>query len=118
MGCAVGCSVVLVIKLPPFPMEHIPTEMGLQQIIQRLNSSPETPLPHVNRVITLLKRSLIGTHQGRVSTNHLQHYLDEFVFCHNRRKSRHVGPLFQRMLKQGSKITPVSYRIIVESPKN
>jgi len=88
-------------------------EMGFQRIIQRVNSSPENPLPHVNRVITLLKRWLIGTHQGRVSLKHLQHYLDEFVFRHNRRKSKYVGLLFQRMLKQSSETRPIPYRVII-----
>jgi len=88
-------------------------EMGFQRIIQRVNSSPENPLPHVNRVITLLKRWLIGTHQGRVSLKHLQHYLDEFVFRHNRRKSKYVGLLFQRMLKQSSETSPIPYRVII-----
>ena len=88
-------------------------EMGFQRIIQRINSSPENPLPHVNRVITLLKRWLIGTHQGRVSLKHLQNYLDEFVFRHNRRKSKYVGLLFQRMLKQSSETNPIPYRVII-----
>lgn len=89
-------------------------EKGFQHIIIRANSSPETPLPHVNRVISLLKRWLLGTHQGRVTQKHLQHYLDEFVFRHNRRKSKHVGLLFQRILKQSSESAPSSYKKIVE----
>lgn len=92
-------------------------EMGFQRVIQKVNSSPENPLPHVNRVVSLLKRWLLGTHQGRITSKHLQHYLDEFVFRHNRRKSKHVGLLFQRILKQCSETTPVSYRTITRGPK-
>ena len=33
-------------------------------------------LPHVHRVAALLKRWLIGTHQGAVSREHLDYYLD------------------------------------------
>lgn len=88
-------------------------EMGFRRIIRRVNNSSENPLPHVNRVIALLKRWLLGTHQGRVSHKHLQHYLDEFVFRHNRRKSKYVGLLFQRMLKQSSEAHPFPYRNIV-----
>ncbi len=88
-------------------------EVGFQRIIRRVNSSPENPLSHVNRVLALLKRWLIGTHQGRVSPKHLQHYLDEFVFRHNRRKSKHVGLLFQRILKQSSQTKPIPYRVII-----
>lgn len=89
-------------------------EKGFQHIVIRANSSPATPLPHVNRVVSLLKRWLLGTHQGRVSLKHLQQYLDEFVFRHNRRKSKDVGLLFQRMLKQSSETDPVTYKEIVK----
>ena len=37
-------------------------------------------LPHVHRVAALLKRWLIGTHQGAVSREHLDYYLDEYTF--------------------------------------
>ena len=46
-------------------------------------------LPHVHRVAALLKRWLIGTHQGAVSREHLDYYLDEYTFRFNRRRSRH-----------------------------
>jgi transposase-like protein len=47
-------------------------------------------LPHVHRVASLLKRWLLGTHQGAVEPQHLAYYLDEFTFRFNRRtcKSR------------------------------
>ena len=51
-------------------------------------------LPHVHRVAALLKRWLIGTHQGAVSREHLDYYLDEYTFRFNRRRSRHRGKLF------------------------
>jgi hypothetical protein len=46
------------------------------------------PLPGVHRVASLLKRWLLGTHQGAVKPAQLEHYLDEFVFRFNRRTSR------------------------------
>ena len=51
-------------------------------------------LPRVHRVVSLLKRWLVGTHQGAVSHEHLDYYLDEFTFRFNRRKSRSRGKLF------------------------
>ena len=45
-------------------------------------------LPRVHQAISLLKRWLLGTHQGAVSHEHLDYYLDEFVFRFNRRSSR------------------------------
>ena len=43
------------------------------------------PLPTIGRVTTNLKRWLEGTHKGAVRTQHLQAYLNEFVFRFNRR---------------------------------
>ncbi len=43
------------------------------------------PLPTLGRVTTNLKRWLIGTHKGAVQPQHLQAYLNEFVFRFNRR---------------------------------
>ena len=45
-------------------------------------------LPRVHLVASLLKRWLMGTHQGAVRFQHLDYYLDEFTFRFNRRKSR------------------------------
>lgn len=50
--------------------------------------------PHVHRVASLLKRWLLGTHHGAVTDHHLDAYLDEFVFCFNRRHSRNRGLVF------------------------
>jgi hypothetical protein len=41
-------------------------------------------LPRVHRVASLLKRWLLGTHQGAVRPAHLDYYLDEFTFRYNR----------------------------------
>ena len=48
-------------------------------------------LPRVHLAISLLKRWMLGTHQGAVSHEHLDYYLDEFVFRFNRRRSRSRG---------------------------
>jgi hypothetical protein len=56
--------------------------------------------PKAHRVAALLKRCLLGTHQGTTSKEHLQFYLDEFVFRFNRRTSRSRGLLFLRLLQQ------------------
>ena len=54
--------------------------------------------PHVHRVASLLKRWLLGTHQGGVTDQHLDSYLDEFVFRFNRRNSRNRGLIFWRLI--------------------
>jgi transposase-like protein len=70
-------------------------------------------LPGVHRVASLLKRWILGTHQGRVSHEHLGYYLDEFTFRFNRRKSRHRGKLFYRLLQQAVVLDPVPYSQII-----
>jgi hypothetical protein len=51
----------------------------------------------------------MGTHQGAVSPEHLDYYLDEFAFRFNRRRSRHRGKLFYRLLQQAVLVDPVPY---------
>jgi transposase-like protein len=69
-------------------------------------------LPNCHRVSALLKRWLLGTHQGAVSHEHLDYYLDEFTFRFNRRTSRHRGKLFYRLLQNAVKIEPTTYKDI------
>jgi transposase-like protein/ribosomal protein L37AE/L43A len=74
-------------------------------------------LPRVHRVVSLLKRWLLGTHQGAVSQAHLDDYLDEFTFRFNRRRSRHRGKLFFRLVQQAVTVDPVPYRRLVQRPR-
>ena len=67
----------------------------------------ENLLPKCNIVASLLKRWLLGTHQGAVRTSHLDYYLDEFTFRFNRRTSRSRGKLFFRLVQQAVAIYPI-----------
>jgi len=60
-----------------------------------------------NRVVALLKKWLVGTHQGAVCSSHIDYYLDEFTFRFNRRTSRYRGKLFYRFIQQAVAIEPV-----------
>lgn len=71
-------------------------------------------MPRVHRVVALLKRWLLGTHQGAVSRAHLTYYLDEFTFRFNRRKSRNRGKLFYRLVQQAVQTAPTSYTQMVQ----
>jgi transposase-like protein len=73
-------------------------------------------MPRVHRVASLVKRWLLGTHQGAVSHEHLDYYLDEFTFRFNRRRSANRGKLFYRLAQQAVAIDPVPYKNIVISP--
>jgi len=76
----------------------------------------EELLPHVHLIISLLKRWLLGTHQGAVEKKHLQAYLDEYVFRFNRRTSSKRGLLFYRLLENAMVVPPTTYRNLVEKP--
>jgi transposase-like protein len=73
-------------------------------------------LPGVHRVAALLKRWLLGTHQGSVQPHHLDYYLDEYTFRFNRRTSRSPGLLFYRLLEQAVMTDPVTYKNLVGPP--
>ena len=77
------------------------------QVIRVSQAVGENPLPLVNRVTALLKRWLLGTHQGAVRPSHLDYYLDEFTFRFNRRTSRSRGKLFYRLVENAVAIAPV-----------
>ena len=65
--------------------------------------------PRVHRVASLLKRWLLGTHQGGVRPLHLDYYLDEFTFRFNRRRSRSRGKLFYRLVQQAVEVEPIHW---------
>lgn len=71
-------------------------------------------MPRVHRIASLLKRWILGTHQGAVSHEHLEYYLDEFTFRFNRRRSRNRGKLFYRLVQQAVAIGPVPYKSMVK----
>jgi transposase-like protein len=84
------------------------TKMGYRHIIERQDTHVgDGALPLVHRVASLLKRWLLGTHQGAVRRSHLAYYLDEFTFRFNRRTSRSRGKLFYRLVQQAVAIDPV-----------
>ena len=83
-------------------------------VLRNKQQSASELLPRVHRVVSLLKRWLMGTHQGAVSHEHLDYYLDEFTFRFNRRTSRHRGKLFYRLLQQAMAVGPTTYAQMVK----
>ena len=67
--------------------------------IARAEKMAHELLPRAHRVAALLKRWLLGTHQGAVSRMHLDYSLDEFTFRFNRRASKYRGKLFHRLVE-------------------
>ena len=101
--------------------DGLPSYLGLAaagyvhrvKVVRGSGERADTLLPRVHRVAALLKRWLLGTHQGGVERAHLPYYLDEFTFRFNRRASRHRGLLFYRLLQQAVLVDPVPYRRLV-----
>ncbi len=67
----------------------------------------EDLLPMAHLITSLLKRWLLGTHQGAIGHSHLGYYLDEFTFRFNRRTSKSRGLLFERLIAQAMTVSPV-----------
>ena len=88
-----------------------------QRAARARGDDPWALLPGVHRVASLAKRWLLGTHQGSIDDEHLQSYLNEFVFRFNRRRSRSRGLLFYRLLELAITHEPVRYRDLVANPE-
>jgi transposase-like protein/ribosomal protein L37AE/L43A len=81
------------------------------EIVRETAHVGDNLLPKCSIVVSLLKRWLLGTHQGRAL--HLEYYLDEFTFRFNRRTSRSRGKLFYRLVQQALMIDPVHGKNLV-----
>jgi transposase-like protein len=84
-------------------------------LLKGKKKAPSALMPRVHLVISLLKRWLMGTHQGAVSHKHLGYYLDEFTSRFNRRRSNSRGKLFYRLAEQAMAVDPVTNHQIVQA---
>jgi transposase-like protein len=99
------------LTIPDHGYEHKRT------VMRRQTDPAHVLMPGVHRLASLLKRWLLGTHQGSVSPAHLDAYLNEFAFRFNRRDSRRRGMLFYRLLEQALATDPVTYRSLIINPR-
>ena len=89
-----------------------------QNVMLGAKEPAHVTLAGVHRVASLIKRWILGTHHGAVQPEHLDAYLDEFVFRFNRRTSGSRGMLFYRLLQQAVITDPVTYAdIVVPGPE-
>jgi len=72
-------------------------------------------LQNTHWTVSLLKRWLLGTHAGAVQPKHLQAYLDEFAFRHNRRKTKGVGRIAARTIAGLVATASLTMRRIVDN---
>ena len=84
------------------------------EVIRATGEVGEDLLTHCHQVASLLKRWMLGTHQGAIRHEHLDYYLDEFTFRFNRRTSRYRGKLFYRLVQQTVGVEPTPYKDMVK----
>ena len=79
-------------------------------------SVPVADIDHQVYVVigSLLKRWLLGTHQGAVSGKHLDYYLDKHTFRFNRRTSGSRGILFYPLMETEVMTVLLPYRQVVD----
>lgn len=82
--------------------------------IQRRQPKGEHLLPRVHRAVSLLKRWLLGAHQGAFGHDHLDYHLEQFTFRFNRRKSASRGKLFYHLAQQAVQVEPVPFQSLVK----
>lgn len=70
-------------------------------------------LPLAPRIASLMKRWLMGTFQGAVREQHLDYYLDEYIFHFNRRAYTSRGKLFYQHIQQAMVIESVPANLII-----
>jgi len=77
-------------------------------VMSHSNYQAHVSMPGIHRIAALLKRWILGTHQGSFSQEHLQSYLEEFTFRFNRRLSKNRRLVFRRLLEQAVHTSPVT----------
>lgn len=85
-----------------------------RKVLLGANEQAHVAMPGVHRVASLIKRWMLGTHQGAIQPAQLDFYLDEFVFRFNRRTSRSRGMLFYRLMEQAVRTPPLTYTDIAQ----
>src|SRR5262249_4811937 len=112
---------VTIVQVIDFKLERVtgvePATFSLGSYASIIPGSPRYPtqaahivLPWIHRLFSNLKRWGLGVYHGLRKTN-LQHYLDEFVFRFNRRRTRHAA--FDTLLGIGTRTAPAPYHVLI-----
>ena len=86
-------------------------------VVSKLDHTAAEVLPRVHLIFSLLKRWILGTHQGSVSLKHLDGYLEEFTFRFNRRRARRITHAAERLLGIAMTTPPRPFWKIVGRPR-
>jgi hypothetical protein len=118
---ALGETYVAAVESHLEPMTHVrtdgyPTNSSLHGRVGKLNMKKiekleeEGPLENVDRVISLVKRYLLGTYHQYCSRAHLQRFLNEFCYRFNRRYQWYQ--LASRLVAACALCPPIEYAAI------
>ena len=86
-------------------------------VLSKLDQTAAEVLPRVHLIFSLLKRWILGTHQGSVSLKHLDGYLEEFTFRFNRRRARRITHGAERLLGIAMTTPPRPFWKMVGRPR-
>ena len=86
------------------------SEEGYNHIAEKILDY-NTEFKGLHNVVSLIKRWILGTYQGKTSPKHIQWYLEEFMFRFNRRNFN-IGLKFDRLLEYSILHKPLTYKQI------
>ena len=95
--------------------------LGQRAHVANVQTKPERrehdTLQACHWTISLLKSWLLGTHAGAVGDKHLQAYLDELAFRHNRCKTNGVGRIAASVIGLVVARPPLTMKMLVNQTK-
>jgi hypothetical protein len=103
-----GKSTVILNGFPKEAIHKSKTGYTHEPVFMARSADKHSVFPGVHLVISLIKRLILGTFQGRVEQKYLARYLDEYVFRFNRRTTQSVGKRFWRMVQQLAASAPIT----------
>ena len=88
--------------------------MHSRTVLSEGGAPAHVAMPGVHRIAALLKRWLLGIHQGAVRGKQLDYYRDEYTCRFNRCTSSSRGMLFYRLMQQTVATASALYRQLVD----
>ena len=87
-------------------------EHGYQHIAKKILDY-NSDFKGLHNTVSLIKRWILGTLQGKISQKHIQKYLEEFTYRFNRKHLR-IGFKFNRLLEFVTITKPLTYRDLIK----
>lgn len=100
---------------PAYNNKSLGDRTHIRQVQTKAERQENDHLQLMHWTASNLKRWLLGTHHGGVRPKHLQSYLDEFAFRHNRRQTNGVVRIVARCLENMVMKTPLTMRQLIDN---